>query len=107
MSDATPVTLALTRGRILEDCLPLLERAGVVPEEHPSKSRKLVFRTSDPGIRLLVLRGSDVPVRRLPPRCDDSSRSPPRARVRPSARFRTNAPPPAAAATRRIILGAR
>ncbi len=62
MNVQAPVTLALTRGRILDDCLPLLERAGVVPEEHPAKSRKLVFRTSDPGIRLLVLRGSDVPV---------------------------------------------
>jgi ATP phosphoribosyltransferase len=63
MSEASPpVTLALTRGRILDDCLPLLARAGIVPEEDPARSRKLVFRTSEPGIRLLVLRGSDVPV---------------------------------------------
>lgn len=62
MNGPASVTLALTRGRILDECLPLLARAGIVPEEHPAKSRKLVFGTSDPGVRLLVLRGSDVPV---------------------------------------------
>lgn len=56
-----PLTLALTRGRILADSLPLLARAGIVPDEDPARSRKLVFGTSDPGLRLLVLRGSDVP----------------------------------------------
>jgi ATP phosphoribosyltransferase len=62
MSVATPLTLALTRGRILADCLPLLARAGIRPLEDPGGSRKLVFPTSDAGVRLLVLRGADVPV---------------------------------------------
>ncbi|MBP8925160.1 MAG: ATP phosphoribosyltransferase [Pseudomonadales bacterium] len=57
-----PLTLALTRGRILKECLPLLARVGISPQEDPGSSRKLVITTSDPGIRLLVLRGSDVPV---------------------------------------------
>ena len=56
------LTLALTRGRILVDCLPLLAQAGIVPVEDPASSRRLVFPTSDPGVRLLVLRGADVPV---------------------------------------------
>jgi ATP phosphoribosyltransferase len=56
------LTLALTRGRILADCLPLLANSGIVPVEDPSRSRRLVFPTSDPGLRLLVLRGADVPV---------------------------------------------
>ena len=56
------LTLALTRGRILKECLPLLAHAGIVPEEDPGSSRKLLLATSVEGVRLLVLRGSDVPV---------------------------------------------
>ena len=56
------ITLALTRGRILKDCLPLLATSGIVPLEDLDSSRKLVIPTSHPGVRLLVLRGSDVPV---------------------------------------------
>lgn len=55
------LTLALSKGRILEDTLPILERAGIRPEEDPLDSRKLVFATNDPGLRLLVIRASDVP----------------------------------------------
>ena len=55
------LTLALTKGRILKDTLPLLERAGIVPAEDIGASRKLVFETNRPGLRLLVLRGIDVP----------------------------------------------
>lgn len=59
---AAPLTLALTRGRILKECLPLLAKAGIVPLEDPGSSRKLVIETTRPDVRLLVLRGSDVPV---------------------------------------------
>lgn len=56
------ITIALTKGdRILSDELRLLEHAGITPEENISKSRKLVFETSRPGVQLMVLRGSDVP----------------------------------------------
>lgn len=56
-----PITLALTKGRILKDTLPLLARAGVVPSEDIASSRKLVFECTRPDLRLLVLRGTDVP----------------------------------------------
>jgi ATP phosphoribosyltransferase len=62
LNDGSGLTLALTRGRILKECLPLLAAAGISPEEDPGSSRKLVIGTNLPGVRLLVLRGSDVPV---------------------------------------------
>ena len=55
------ITLALSKGRILEATLPLLAAAGIEPEVDPGKSRKLVFETNRPGLRLLVIRASDVP----------------------------------------------
>src|SRR5690625_6853867 len=55
------LTIALTKGRILEQTLPLLAAAGIVPAEDINKSRKLVFATNHSDVRLLVLRGSDVP----------------------------------------------
>ena len=58
---STILTIALTKGRILKETLPLLARAGIVPEEDIQASRKLVFETSRPGVRLLLLRGTDVP----------------------------------------------
>lgn len=54
------ITIALTKGRILKDTLPLLEKANVIPAEDISNSRKLVFETNHRDIRLLVLRGVDV-----------------------------------------------
>lgn len=55
------LTIALTKGRILQETLPLLAAAGIEPCEDISKSRKLAFDTNIDGVRLLVLRGSDVP----------------------------------------------
>ena len=55
------LTLALSKGRILDDTLPLLAAAGIEPAEEISKSRKLVFDTNLPGVRLLVIRATDVP----------------------------------------------
>ena len=54
------ITLALTKGRILKETLPLLQGAGIVPDEDISESRRLQFGTNNPDVRLLVLRGSDV-----------------------------------------------
>lgn len=56
------LTLALTKGRVLKESLPLLEAAGIVPAESISESRKLVFETNQPDVQLLLLRGVDVPV---------------------------------------------
>ncbi|MCL4156846.1 UNVERIFIED_CONTAM: hypothetical protein GTU68_055946 [Idotea baltica] len=54
------LTLALTKGRILKETLPLLARAGVTPAEDIESSRKLLFDTNNPELRLIILRGSDV-----------------------------------------------
>ncbi len=56
----TPLTIALTKGRILKETLPLLEAADIRPLEDISKSRKLLFETNQDNVRLIVLRGSDV-----------------------------------------------
>ncbi|MEM1231189.1 MAG: ATP phosphoribosyltransferase [Pseudomonadota bacterium] len=55
------LTIALNRGRILSECLPLLQRMGIEPAEDIERSRKLVFDTRSGGHRLLIVRGSDVP----------------------------------------------
>lgn len=55
------LTIALTKGRILKETLPLLARAGIEALEDIGSSRRLVFATSRPGIQLVVLRGADVP----------------------------------------------
>jgi len=56
-----PLTLALTKGRILKETLPLLAHAGIEPCEDIESSRKLVFDTTRDGMQLVVLRGTDVP----------------------------------------------
>ena len=55
------LTIALTKGRILTETLPLLSAAGIEPKEDIASSRKLIFETSSPDVSLLILRGSDVP----------------------------------------------
>ncbi len=55
------LTIALTKGRILDETLPLLAAAGIHPLEDMDKSRKLVFETNRADVRLLLLRGADVP----------------------------------------------
>ncbi|GAB1263735.1 ATP phosphoribosyltransferase [Aurantivibrio infirmus] len=55
------LVIALTKGRILAETLPILEKAGIVPSEDISRSRKLIFETNQKHINLVILRGSDVP----------------------------------------------
>jgi len=55
------LTLALSKGRIFEETLPLLAAAGIVPAEDPETSRKLVIATSRPDVTVLIVRASDVP----------------------------------------------
>jgi len=57
----TVLTIALPKGRLLDETLPLLRQAGVVPGEDPETSRKLIIATSRPDVRLKVVRASDVP----------------------------------------------
>ncbi len=55
------ISLALSKGRILDETLPLLEAAGVVASENPDTSRKLIIATSRPDVRLIIVRATDVP----------------------------------------------
>ena len=61
MSRSDELVIALTKGRIMEEVLPLLEQAGVIPAEDIKKSRKLIFDSNLPNVRIMVIRGSDVP----------------------------------------------
>lgn len=60
MSDTT-LTIALSKGRIFEETLPLLAAAGITPSEDPEKSRKLIIGTNHDNIRLVIVRATDVP----------------------------------------------
>jgi ATP phosphoribosyltransferase len=55
------LTLALSKGRIFDETLPLLQAAGIVVTEDPEKSRKLILSTSDAALRVVIVRASDVP----------------------------------------------
>lgn len=55
------ITLALSKGRIFEETAPLLARAGITPLEDPESSRRLIIGTSDPNLRIVVVRAADVP----------------------------------------------
>ena len=57
----TSITIALSKGRILEETIPLLREAGIEFVDDIKKSRKLVFPTTDPNVRLLIIRATDVP----------------------------------------------
>lgn len=61
MTQFDGLTIALSKGRILDETLPLFAKAGISPLEDIAKSRKLIFDTTDPNVRLLILRASDVP----------------------------------------------
>ncbi|WP_375177575.1 ATP phosphoribosyltransferase [Marinobacter mobilis] len=55
------ITIALSKGRILKETLPLLAEAGIELLDDIDKSRKLVFPTTDPNVRVLIIRATDVP----------------------------------------------
>ena len=55
------LTIALSKGRIYKETLPLLAHAGIVPSEDPESSRKLILDTNRPDIKLIIVRASDVP----------------------------------------------
>jgi ATP phosphoribosyltransferase len=55
------ITLALSKGRILDDTLPLLKSVGIEVDPAVLDSRKLILPTADPGLRLIIVRASDVP----------------------------------------------
>ena len=55
------LTLALSKGRIFEETLPLLQAAGIEVSEDPEQSRKLIIGTNRPDVRVVLVRASDVP----------------------------------------------
>ncbi len=55
------ITIALSKGRIFEETLPLLAAAGIHALEDPESSRKLILDTNRPDVRLIIVRASDVP----------------------------------------------
>ena len=59
--DGKPLTFALSKGRIFEETLPLLEAAGIAPVEDPGTSRKLIIDSNQPWLKFLIVRASDVP----------------------------------------------
>ncbi len=61
MNFDTPITIALSKGRIFEQTLPLLAHAGIVPTDDPETSRKLIMDTNHPQVKLVIIRATDVP----------------------------------------------
>lgn len=59
--DSEQLVIAVSKGRIFKDAMPLLERVGVRPTDDPDVSRKLILDTTDPAIKLVIIRASDVP----------------------------------------------
>ena len=57
----TTITIALSKGRIFDETLPLLAAAGIVPTENPETSRKLIIETNKPEVRVVIVRATDVP----------------------------------------------
>ena len=55
------ITIALSKGRIFEETMPLLQAAGITALEDPESSRKLILPTNRPDVRLIIVRASDVP----------------------------------------------
>ncbi|MCX7628396.1 MAG: ATP phosphoribosyltransferase [Methylophilaceae bacterium] len=55
------ITIALSKGRIFEETLPLLAAAGITPNEDPESSRKLIIATNQDDVRLIIVRAADVP----------------------------------------------
>ena len=55
------ITIALSKGRIFEETMPMLERAGIFISENPESTRKLIIKTSHPNLQIIIVRASDVP----------------------------------------------
>ena len=59
MSDM--ITIAVSKGRIYDEAIPLLAKLDIVPKDDPKKSRKLILETNQNNIQILVIRATDVP----------------------------------------------
>ena len=56
------LTIALSKGRIFKETMPLLEAAGIKAQDDPETSRKLILDTNHPNVKLVIIRATDVPV---------------------------------------------
>ena len=61
MDFESPITIALSKGRIFKQTLPLLAHAGIHPLDDPETSRKLIMDTNHPAVKLVIIRATDVP----------------------------------------------
>ncbi|MGH8119814.1 MAG: ATP phosphoribosyltransferase, partial [Gammaproteobacteria bacterium] len=61
MTTDASLTIALSKGRILDEALPVLAGAGVSPIQGPDTTRKLILDTNLPGVRMIIVRAADVP----------------------------------------------
>jgi ATP phosphoribosyltransferase len=61
MKFEAPITIALSKGRIFKQTLPLLAHAGIEPLDDPETSRKLILDTNHPEVKLVLIRATDVP----------------------------------------------
>lgn len=61
MTPDNSIKIALSKGRIFKETLPLLAQAGIVPLEDPEHSRKLILNTNQHAIQLVIIRATDVP----------------------------------------------
>ena len=59
MSDK--ITIAVSKGRIYDEAVPLLAKLGIVLKDDPKRSRKLILDTNQPNIKILIIRATDVP----------------------------------------------
>lgn len=55
------ITIAVSKGRIYDEAVPLLAKLGIVLIDDPKKSRKLILDTNQPNIKILIIRATDVP----------------------------------------------
>ena len=61
MNFDAPITIALSKGRIFNQSLPLLAHAGIEPTDDPETSRKLILNTNHEQVKLVIIRATDVP----------------------------------------------
>lgn len=61
MNTDARLTLAISKGRIFDESLPVLKKVGITPLEDPGATRRLVLDTNLPGVRIIIIRAADVP----------------------------------------------
>jgi ATP phosphoribosyltransferase len=61
MNTIDNLTIAVSKGRILDEAMPVLAKLDIVPVENPARTRKLVLETNQRGVKIIIIRASDVP----------------------------------------------